>query len=493
MSPRWQSRLARLCVAALVLWPAAAPAQSVRISGSSTLRYLELRPLVRDSVPVEGTRGTGLLRQTESGRVVRCVPGEPYCRDTRPGEVTSVVPAVQDLEVSVWGLAPGVRLLAQLRARTAWGGTPDLWPRADEPLEILAGYAEWNRERVRVRLGRQWQLSGLGFYNFDGAAVDLRAHSAVNLQAYAGRSLMRGLNEPRTSPVVASLDPELPVEPGLLLGVQGRYRRGTRLAASAAYQVDVRQDRLGLYSELALADAVLRLGGHSVTARLETDVASGALNEARVHLRTPPVRRAVVEAELRRYRPYFELWTIWGAFSPVGFDEARTVAAWQPSTRGPLIRAEAAYRQYAAAAGEEPDAFRGNGWVLGATADWSPAHGWRLESAYRATLGFGAAGRDVELALAHHHGELFSLGVHAVAFRRLYEFRLDEGEVVGLGGEGTLRLSPRTRAAAGLAAYRHLGVEPEHSLDWSQLRGSLRLNWVVGSEPGAPRGERRTR
>lgn len=473
-----------LLASTLVLLTAApALAQSVRVSGSTVVRYIELRPLLADSVAVGETEGGGLLRQTSDGRVVRCIPEEPFCRDTRPGERVSTVPVIQDLELSAWGFGEGAQLFAQLRGRTAWGGTA-LWPQADDALEVLAAYAQLERAWLRVRVGRQWKVSGLGFYNFDGVAAALRPSTSASLELYAGRSLIRGLNEPRTGGALQAIEELAPVQPGLLLGVQARYRPTPRLALSGFYQVDFRDDREGIYSELAALDGVARLGGGALEGSLELDLAGAALNEARLRARSPMLGRVVLHTEARRYRPYFELWTIWGAFSPVGFDEVRGGATWLGRGRGLLLRAEASYRNYGDAGGDDVfGSFRGEGWGIAANAGWSPASDWRLEAGARADAGFGAARREGQLSARRQLGEAGSIAAHALAFQRLYEFRLDEGTVFGFGTEASLALSDRVRLFASATAYRHR-ADAGTSIDWTQRRGSVRLQWTLGPEPG---------
>jgi hypothetical protein len=482
----WAVGCAALVLAQLY---AAAPvaAQSLRMTASTTLRYIEVRPLIRDSVPVEDTEGGGLLRQAAAGRVVRCIPGEPFCRDVRPGERVSTLPLFQDLEVSAWGFGEGLRLYSQLRARMSWGEDPGLWPRSDDALDVLSGYVELERTRLRLRLGRQWRVSGLGFYNFDGAAAAVRPFRTLSLEGYAGRSLVRGLNEPRTGGAVEAIEALAPPQPGLLLGVHARFRPVPNLALSSLYQVDFRSDRRGLYSELAAFDGALRLGGAGVEGSLELDAAAGAVNEARVRLRPPPLGTAALQLELRRYRPYFELWTIWGAFSPVGFDEARAGVAWTAGRGRLLLRGDAAYRRYEDTSGDGAfGEFRDHGWSIGTQASWAPSDPWRLEGGLRLDAGFGAGSRDARLAGVRRLGGSGSVAVHAVAFQRLYEFRLDEGTVVGVGGEASLQLTERAGLFGSGMIYRHLAAGPGETLDWNQRRGTLRLQWTVGSEPAVP-------
>jgi hypothetical protein len=274
-----------------------------------------------------------------------------------------------------------------------------------------------------------------------------------------------------------------PEEPGVLLGAQARYRPNTYLALGALYHRDMRQDRAGLYSELAAADGVLRLGQSSVEGAVEYDVAGGGLNEARLRVRSPPFHNMALDGEIRRYRPYFELWTIWGAFSPVGFDEARLTLTGVASG-GLLLRGEGSYRSYEEA-GDGLGAFRTDGWSIGGSASWSPEPRWRVEGGYRLEVGVGASRSEAHAGIVRQIGELGFVAVRGLGFQRVYEFRLEHGTVLGLGIDSSFRLSDRTRFVGGVTGYRHVYAGDAPGLDWNQLRGNLVLQWTIGSEPTA--------
>jgi hypothetical protein len=471
-------------IAALLLAASRAPAQSVRVTGSSSMRYIELRPFTRDSVAAGTTAGAALLRQMPNGRVVRCTPGDAYCYDVRPGDVASTVPLIQDLSVSIWGLGRGVRLYSQLRGRTALGSGRDLWPRESERLEVLSLYTEVERRRVKVRAGRQWRVSGLGFYNFDGAAVAVRPVASTQIEIYGGRSLVRGLNEGRTSGALEAIENVSASNTGILFGLQGKYRPHRRLALGAVYQMDVRRDRTGAYSELAAADGIFDTRWGTAESSVEVDLAGRALNHARLTLRSQPIGHATLFTEARRYRPYFELWTIWGAFSPVGFDEGKGGLTWA-STSGRLVaRAEASYRRYGDAGTDALDDYRTSGWGFGTGINVIPAPAWHADAAYRIESGFGASRWDGQAALRRELGRIAQVALQGIAFQRLYEFRLDEATVVGLGAEGWINVADRARVFASGMLYRQHGGDAS-VMDWNQRRVSLRFEWALGSEPGS--------
>ena len=462
-------------------------AQCVRVSGSTHLRYIEIRPLVSDSVAAAFADGDQLLRQLSDGRIVRCIPGDAFCYDVHPGERVSTVPVVHDIEVSGWGFARGLSVYLQLRGRTALAGA-DLWPRGDDKIDALAAYAEWSRTRSSVRIGRQWKVSGLGFYNFDGVSIEGRPIPTLSIAGYGGRSLVRGINEPRSGGALESIETLAPLSPGLLLGLHARYQPNRRAAASAVYQVDLRSDGEGVYSELLAIDGTLETSLATVEAAVEYDLSGAQFNEARMRARTRPFGQFAPFIEVRRYRPYFELWTIWGAFSPVGFDEARTGVAWASRTGRLIVQSDAAYRNYGDTEADELLAdFRDSGWGWNASANWQVARDWRVDAGYRLEAGAGAARREAQASVRRSFGDRAYVTLQGAAFERLYEFRLEEGTVVGIGAEGFAQLSARTSVVASALTYRHLEQGPTPLTDWNQRRASLRLQWTIGPEPGMPR------
>lgn len=481
MSARWR-HLTLAMALAVAFGAAPLRGQTIRITGGSTLRYIELRSLVRDSVPSSAAPGDRLLRQLADGRVVRCIPGEGYCRDVRPGANVSTVPVIHDLNATAWGFGRGTQLVAQLRGRSSFGGDPALWPRADDAFDVVSLYGEIERDRLRARVGRQWRMSGLGYYNFDGLAVAARPVATTWIEIWAGRSLVRGLNEARTAPALEAVEPLSLPNAGLLAGVQVRFRPSTRLAISAQYQVDARGDRRALYSELAAADAVWRVSAGSAEAALEVDVATSTINQARLLVRSRPLGRVSLSSEVRRYRPYFEQWTIWGAFSPIGFDEARAGLIWATPAGTLVVRGDGSYRVYEdAGVGSTVEALETSGWGAAASAAWSPATAWRLDGAYRVDAGFGAARRDAQLGATRLFANAGSIGLHGVLFERLYEFRLSEGTALGIAVEAGWRVNDRVRASGHAMAYRHLEAGPS-AIDWTQRRAMLRLEWAVGRD-----------
>lgn len=471
-----------LAVAALVAAPAAA--QQVRISGITSVRYLEIKPLVEDSVALSETSGEGLLRRSADGQLVRCLLGRDFCQFYRAGGTERGLPTVQDLTVSAWGFGRGLRVYARLRARSALGTDETLWPHANDAFDALVAYVELDRERYRIRAGRNWKVSGLGYYNFDGASVLVRPVQGLDLELFGGWSLARGTNEPVTSDALAAIEPFAPDSRGVLVGAEVRYRPSATLGVSALYQREIRADRAALYSERGALDASARRGRASARGSLEVDLVSRTVNEARLDVDVQARSDLIVGAFARRYSPFFELWTIWGAFTPVGFREGGLSASWRRRGSSFHADAQAAWRSYAETTSDVSFLpVRSSGWRVGLGAGGALATAWTLQGGYHADVGLGAGLEEGTVTLRRALGDGW-LGGSVTAFRGIDGFRVDDGSVLGLALDASHRLGGRTRVSGSLAGYRHLGGSEASTVDWNQIRGTLRLEWTLGPEPG---------
>ena len=476
---------------AAAMLPAALGAQGIRVTGVTTGRYVDLRPFVEDSVPVSQLADTNTslpYRFTTGGFYVRCTQGETVCRYLRTGSAISTFPVTQDLEVTGWGFGEGLSFHTQLRFRQGFGEVKEFWPRSEDRMDALDAYLELDRSFYRARVGRQWLSSGLGFKNFDGGALLLRPFTRLSVQAFGGWGLAQALNEPRTSGEIAQWD-EIPANTHTnVFGAEVRYNPWRGAAANAIYMREIRTDRGGIISERLATDARWGTSYGALEGWFTWDLAAANVNEARLRYRAPTWVGFTPIVEARRSRPFFELWTIWGAFSPVPFDEGRAQVAW--GSRGGALGADVygAYRKYhEAEAGLETPALRDDGWRIGANATWRITDALSASGGYNRDIGFGASRTDGSAAL-RWTGEKLSLGVNGTAFQNIYEFRVGDGRVIGGGLDAAIRLTSEARLAGDFMIYRHRGQDSNPLVtDWSQKRATLRLEWTVGSDPGEGR------
>jgi hypothetical protein len=457
-------RPASLLVLMLALTPAAhgrVHGQGVRINGSSAVRYIEVRPLQLATDPATTT------------------------------EPLALVPFTQDLHLNAWGLGQGVRLYAHVRVRASLSGPDDLWPQADDAFDALSAFVEVDRSYGRVRIGRQWSSSRLGFYNFDGAALLARPWSWLSTELYGGWALAPGLNESVTGSALAAVEELAPGRRSNLIGVQVGARRAA-LRLGGEYQREIRTDRAGLYGERAAADASLELHDWRVGSAIEADLAGRRVNEGYVRLQPPALLGFQPLLQLRTHRPYFPLWTIWGAFSPVGFDEAGASLGWSGRENKLTFDLRGAYRTY-----HDDDAvqelfggLRTNGWRAGVAASWQATQALSAFSHYQADIGFGAARSEGGAGVRFEIKENSHLVASLIAFQTAHELQVRDGTVVGAATSASVRLRPDAQLSWDFAVYRHLRARGIQAVDWNQFRASAQLDWSIGSDPGMRAAQR---
>ena len=464
-----------------------ARAQDVRVTGTTTVNFVQLRSLEVDSVLAASTTGDGVVRLAPDGSAVQCVAPSAYCYFYGNGSVIASAPALQDLQVSAWGLGRGIRFYADFRGRAVVGGSNTLWPQADDHFDALEAYLEFARPKVVVRAGRQWDVSGLAFNNYDGASVQVRPWTALSLEAYGGLTLQTGLDEPVTSGALAAVEPYAPNSRGVLFGLRAQARPAPPVWLSAVYERSAPENRSGLYSERLATDGMFRAGRLSMDWAAQVDLASAELNELRGQLLYSPNQRVTVRAFARRHRPYFDLWTIWGAFGAVGFVEGGAGASWRSADGALSVDGQASRRHYLntdAEVGFAP--LRANGWSMNGSGSMRLSPVWALNAQYGLDLGFGAAKSQGGLTLRRGLANGNSISLSGTAFQTADELRVSSGTVVGVGLSGVWRLGDRSTIDGSVFDYQHAGRVPDSGPDWSQLRATLTYRWTVGAEPGLP-------
>src|SRR5690606_27479876 len=114
----------------------------------------------------------------------------------------------------------------------------------------------------------------------------------------------------------------------------------------------------------------------------------------KAHLRAEwltPGAPVLLEAELRRYLPYFELSTIWGFFSPVAYHEAALRGSWAPSPAA-SVWLRGAWRRYGDAdATTVLRPLEDDGWRAAAGGSWRAGPRVALEARYALDWGAGAS------------------------------------------------------------------------------------------------------
>jgi hypothetical protein len=446
------------------------------------LSYLDLQETVFDSVPDSAVPGEGTERTLPDGTRVTCSDG--FCRYFRSGSTLGVAPLIQDLELNFWAGVTGLRGYAHVRGRAPLGDEK-VWPRSDQEVEAMAAYVEYGRSFYQLKVGRIWQTTALGFHNFDGGAAQFRLPHQLEVNVYGGTSLLRGLNQRHTSDLLSSVEPLGPEDNAYLLGVRGNWRPLPNLAASFTYQREEGKGSDNLYSERIAGSARLLMDGATLDFEVKYDLASEATNLFRVAVSAPLGSGIRATGELRKYVPFFELWTIWGVFSPVGFREAKGRLDWMSPAGRVGAYAYGSYRDYEETDVSEPAnlTFQDESWRVGGGARYALSDDMALNGEYRYDVGYGASRSGGDLALRRTFGPKTYLSLQGTAFESFSEFRIGSGQVVGGGLQGAMPIRDAS-LQAGLMYYKHLQYERPAVVDFNQTRFHLNFEIPIGKDPG---------
>jgi hypothetical protein len=421
---------------------------------------------------------------TPDGYAVQCLTGAPYCTFFRPGPIVRGSPATVMADGTVWGLGlPGVSVHVTGRLGVDLG-TADVWPGTEPAVQLLQGYAEYAVQRATARLGRQIVASRLGTTGFDGAGVVLRdLQRGIEVQGYAGWGLERGVALPVTSPALNPLDDFQPQQRQLVAGA-GAGWRSTLADLRVDYQreVDPRSDYF--VSERVAVGGVLRpLSSVQLSGGADYDLAAGWWGSADATLGYTH-QRLRASVGVKRYRPHFDLWTIWGAFSPVPY---HAVQASVSVTATPQIELRGHYEHYRYDDTETSTPLyntvpqSGWRWEVGLTA--TPRTGWTVDAGYRRELGPGAASTGLDGSLSYRPSERLTLTALGSTIDRPLEFRFNEAVVHTYGLDA--QFAPSERLRVGLTANRY---QEDHrrpdagAFDWNQLRVSARVVVLFGNQ-----------
>ena len=448
----------------------------LRLGGS----YLELQTLIRDSLPESQVPGEGTRRRLPNGTVVSCVPGG-YCHWYRSNNVESILVSNQDLVLTGWGGMTGLSGHLHLIGRY---GTDNFWPLSGQKFAVSAAYLSLDRQAYRIRAGRLFRSDGLGYYNFDGASAMWRGLRSLWIEAYGGRSLLLGANQPVNGSLLEAVDSFAPDAPGLVFGAELGVRAGSIFSGSVMYQRVIRDDWAALYSERATLDARALLGQTILDLAAEYDIAYAEFNEARLRLTTPLPANFEIMAEARHYTPFFQLWTIWSAFSPVGFNEARGSLAWSEPRSGLRLELGGGYRNYEdTSSGVTFAPLRTDGWRLFGTAGWTGGS-WFANGSYRAEAGFGASRFGGDAVFGRRFSRDAYVALRGQATQTFGEFRLNEQVVAGGGIDGSYRIGDLS-LTGGAGIYNVNNRERPSEGNWTQPRLYLSAGYRFGMEPRA--------
>lgn len=311
----------------------------------------------------------------------------------------------------------------------------------------------------------------------------MRPMGRLRLSAYGGWGLARGVALPVSSPVLNPLDDAQPRQRQAVAGASVEWEAAS-LNGRLSYQRewapgtgDIISDRLGM-------EAVIEpIAGFRLTGGADIDVAAGWWGSAEATLAyVEPGGRGQIAIEGRRYRPHFDLWTIWGAFSPVPYHALSGLLTLVP-VQGLTIQGRGEIYEFEDSEAEIPliDLVQ-KGWRWSGSASYSRDR-WGLRMGAHREHGPGAAstGFDGTLTIAPVSSLSFSL--HGGNLRRPLEFRIDDAKLWSYGGSVSLQLAPRFRGDVNVSKYDETRRRPDAAqFSWDQLRISVGATLTWGSD-----------
>jgi len=471
--------------ATLLLLGRASPtrAQGYRIRLDTRVQQISYRGVTLDSIPVTDTVSVpGSGPTSPDGFAVLCRTGMSYCSFFRPGPWRNGGPLTSTADLTVWGLGvTGLSVHAAARFGVDFG-TADVWPGTNPAVQLLEGYAEYAVTRATARLGRQVVASRLGTTGFDGGGVVLRdARRGVEIQGYLGWGLARGVALPVTSPALNPLDDFQPRHRQLVAGAgAGWTTRPVDLRLDYLREVDPGTDHF--VSERVGVGATLRpIPGVQLAGGADYDIAAGWWGSAEASL---SYAQSKVQASVgaRRYRPHFDLWTIWGAFSPVPYHAVQASVAVTAIRRLALRGRWERYEFDPAEAATPLFAAKSDGWRWEVGGTYQPLSVLTVDASYREEYGPGAGVAAVAGTLTYQPSRRLTVVLLGSQATRPLEFRFNEAEVRILGLDAQFEPSPRVRLGASADRYREIHRRPDAgAFDWNQWRVTGRVALLFGS------------
>jgi len=477
-------RVAWLSIALLGLRSGVAEAQGYRLRLDSRVQRVTYRGLAMDSIPVgEVVTGPTGGPRTPDNFAVRCPPGGTHCFYFRAGPELAGGPMVTTADLTLWGL--GVRGLS-MRVNGRLGVDLDgdeTWPGTEPAVQLVEAYAEYAHRQFSIRGGRQLLVHRLGITGFDGGRGIFRiGGSGVEVDGYAGLGLARATALPPTSPVLDPLDEFQPQSRQILAGGALGYH-GRLWNARLDYQREVDRDSRNFVSERAALSLEVRPTQRwSLAAGADYDLANTWFGNADAVVRYS-ANWITVTGGLRQYRPHFDLWTIWGVFSPVPYHAADAAVFVRP-IRSLELRARGERYSYSDTETETPLVdVDDDGWRLGVGASYSLGSAWRFDAGYREEYGPGASSHGFDAQVTWLPTTMLSITGYGSTVDRPLEFRFNEASVDAVGVEAEWSAGSQLRLAIGGARYWESRDRPDAAaFDWDQTRLHARVTLLLRSE-----------
>jgi hypothetical protein len=339
---------------------------------------------------------------------------------------------------------------------------------------------EYQRGSLVARGGRQLVASRLEPMGFDGAWLKYRINDAsLELTAYGGAGLARAAALPLSSPALNPLDEWRPRERQIVVGTEAAwFYRSADIRGEYRREIDPKDKNI--VSERAALSFGAPAGPVRVTGGVDYNVAEAHVGNADLTL-TYVRPRFALSGGARRYRPYFSLWSLWSAFSPVPHNGVNASADVRATNRLSLrARGEAYQYEDAGVSTALVGALEDRGWraSTGATATLNPR--WTVNADAGWEHGPGASSRFADGEVKWVPNERYAFDLYGGALARPLELRYYDATSNWIGGRGELSLGAQHRVWADVAYVDDVRDRPDagsSSLTQFRLRTGLILSF----------------
>ncbi len=489
-------RVVLCAVSALLLCAVPLSAQDYRVRLDARAQSVWFRGLTADSIlasSVVPSSSGGL--ETPEGRAVRCAGGQ-YCYYFSPGPALRGIPVATSASIVMWGLGvQGLSLRASGRFLTDLG-SDDVWPGTEPAAQLIEGMFEYQRAALLARVGRQLVPSRLESMGFDGGWLRYRIERAsLDLTGYGGWGLGQAAAVSPLNPALNPLDEWRPRDRQIVAGLEAAWLyRDIDLRGEYRREIDPEDDYF--VSERAALSLGARHRAFRLHGGIDYNMAEGHVGNADATL-TYLRPRYSISTGARRYRPYFNLWTLWGAFSPVPYNalsisgEARITSRMSVNGRAERYKYESAE----VSTGLVPQ-LEDRGWRARIGGNAALSERWTLDANYGIERGPGASARSADVSATFSQSERFSVDAYAGSLARPLELRYYDATSRWIGGRAQLQLGDQRRVWADAAAVGDDRERPDtggSSLDQLRVRAGVSIAFGSGADRFPLPPARRTR
>lgn len=460
-------------------------AQDYRIRVDASAQTIAFRGVRLDSIASElVVPGVNGGPETPDGHAVRC-SGGTYCFFFRPGPALRGLPVTTSASLVMWRLGVeglSVRVAGRLVADV---GRDDVFPATNPFAQLLEAHVEYQRSSLRARAGRQLVMSRLEPIGFDGGWARVRWDAAsLEVTGYGGWGLGQATALPAPSQALNPLDEWRPRDRQILAGAEVAWLHADT-DVRAEYRREIDPGDGNFVSERAALSVGARVYDVRMTGGVDYNLAESHLGSADLTL-TYVDPRFTVSGGARRYRPYFSLWTLWGAFSPVPYNAVFASAHVQTTrwlslrARGERYRYEDAEVSTALVTGLQDGGWRAS---AGATASLDPR--WSFDGAFGAEFGPGSSARFIGGSADYTPSDAYSFGVHAGILERPLELRYYDAVSRWIGARAQWRITDQQRLWGDVVMIDDDRDRPDasaSSLGHVRLRAGVSLTFGSGAD-----------